>query len=266
MEKSTHPSTQISTHPSTHTSPHPSTHPSTYTSTHISTHTSTHISTHTSTHPSTHTSIESSTNISVESSNETVIVTIENCGSIQSISHENKTEALKFAGFFKTNLVNLLMEAKRLISFVNSHKDVISGSVVGSKLDTGLLDIAIAAASAAEPDSLIKGFIIRSESHWDKIHAKDLDFLINNADVLFKGARQSEINEFSRSFQITDVNGNKIITSTKIDVLWLMFRAMVCVCIKHIYYGRDPVNKEYQNTYFSNVNAVRYNQLFKPQK
>lgn len=188
-------------------------------------------------------------------------------GNTNSISSENKNNAIKFANTFRSNLVKLLVHAKDLISKVNSHPDIMQGKITGTKLNSSLLGIAIAAAEAADKESMTRGFISRSETHWEKIARKDLDFLISNAEVLFEGAPTREINEFSRTFQIVDTKGIRILKNEQIETLWTMFGALVSVCVKHIHYGRDPIDGEYKNpTYFEDINLKAYQTLFNIKK
>lgn len=185
--------------------------------------------------------------------------------SLENISPENLAEAQKCAVTFSKNLEMLLIKARELIISINVHPDVKNGRVVGSNLNLSLLEVAISAAASADKLNMMGGFIRRSEEHWDKIADRNLDFLINNANVLFHGAPHSEISEFSRAFQITDKDGNRILTEAQIAVLWEMFKALVIVCIRHIYHGRDPnaATKSYGNPeYFIMVDIKRHQVKF----
>src|SRR5260221_6582289 len=153
-------------------------------------------------------------------------LTMANVGTIISISQENKKESLKYATTFRSNLIVLLNFAKTIINEINSHPDIASGRVTGTELNYGLLGMAITATESSDPEHITKGFIIRSVQHWEKIANRDLNFLINNADVLFKGAPEAEIRKFSEAFEIRDTKGNRVVTESNINNLWTILNAL----------------------------------------
>lgn len=87
------------------------------------------------------------------------------------------------------------------------------------------------------PVELIEIFIKHSCDHWAQIKAREEEFFIKNAHVIFQHLPidTSNINAFKILFTATNSKGEHVISQTDRDAIWDMFDSLVKICIKYVH-------------------------------
>ena len=193
------------------------------------------------------------------------------------ISEGNKALAIEFAEIFKSNLVVLLQNVDFIIDRVNSHKDVINEKVKGTGLSKSLLSICIAAVNSSksftDTNNHIGGlcceFIDRSYMRWEEISRHEKEYLTENSHDIFgidPRVPKEQIDEFSKSFLLKDLNGDLLLTITDLNLIWNLIDSIIIPSIKFIHYMRDPYIGEngkikYNNSHF--FNSIKMSEICK---
>jgi hypothetical protein len=103
-----------------------------------------------------------------------------------------------------------------------------------------LLRLATSLLSKMNPEDLINGFIRYSHLHWDKIHERNRDFFIHNAQNVFGDLPFKDINAFKNLFELQDSRGNYVVSKEDENDIWSFFSPLVKICIKYIHSKRQP--------------------------
>ena len=131
------------------------------------------------------------------------------------------------------------------------------------ELSSGEITMGKAFVMLQDNGSLAKGFIKRSFNYWDSIKARDEEFLINNAGVLFNELDEKYIKEFNKIFSLKKEDGSPLLEQATKDSLWNIPEAMVKNCIKYIHEQREMkevknpetgvVTKQYTKEFFPDI-------------
>lgn len=91
---------------------------------------------------------------------------------------------------------------------------------------------------------MIEKFIIKSSAYWPQIKDKDVKFLIENASVLFAELPEQYIKGFCQLFDMSDKQGNPMVSEDRISEIWDFLHAMIRISIRHIHETRRPKEVE----------------------
>lgn len=163
---------------------------------------------------------------------------------------------------FRDNVIKLIDECIRIANKINTSPDIVNGNIKPIELQVWLFNIGKSMLSNMESaDPIVETFLNRSfgknedntckgdMTNWRKIKEKDDTFIINNASVLFHGLPQSEIDQISKMFSITDVNGNKLLPASEKELLWKTLTSFVQCSIRYIHHKRMPSSTGYTVEY-----------------
>jgi hypothetical protein len=147
---------------------------------------------------------------------------------------------------FYDNLIVLIDYIIEIIKHIQARDIKIEAS-------TGTLSAAKMYLSTCDSHSIVTGFIKRSYPYWDRVHNKDLDFLVNNSCVLFSEVGKEHIQAFTSIFALRDKKTNELVLDEKIYAcIWEIVHEMVKSSILYIHEYRkpDPSTGKYTVEYF----------------
>lgn len=140
---------------------------------------------------------------------------------------------------FYENILDLIKLIQELIGFCydRGHKHV----------HPLIIGMAAAAISQFDRKIIIDNFIKYSWKFWDKIIARDQEFIAEHADEIFFDLDQNHVDAFKMLYTSKDDRGRPIISQEDLDAIWDYFDSQIKICIKYIHENRKVVLKSTPN-------------------
>ena len=182
---------------------------------------------------------------------------------------------------FKTNFVTLVEICEEMVHDGDRHN--VSG------LTPTMFSILRILVKNVNPVFLIERFIRKTNDHWDKIHAEDIDYfktvatdlfniaenkgiggVIDQSENLTSGLSLSHISMFKDliSGSYKDENGEMVMIfdDDRISDTWKIMHSFVKQSLLFIHTKRRMVDGKYTISYFSNVNVKENAEKWKVRK
>ena len=177
-----------------------------------------------------------------------------------SVQNPQSTTQLVPEARFQNNLCDIM-------DIVNDITNILDGYYITYPISSAGIPMAKTVIKIPSQKDLIDNFILKTYTFWEDIRNKDKDFLIKNFNVLFgeipiitqytpqllaffnllhsksffvKGKDEKTGKDVEISIKGEDLNVLIVKIDDKLDEIWDYLHACVKICIKYVFYGRDP--------------------------